>query len=142
MECGSNRVGPVEKMFKEVLPSYKRFTEYSFYLLFLLVILDVVSTYIGIRYLNAYEANERTARLFNAFGILLTSILKILVVIILGLVMKRIWKNSEHLLSDTSGWMNSVAIISSLNTILIVIALNVVYFIIVLNNINILSSRL
>ncbi len=129
-------------MFKEVLPSYKKFTEYSFYLLFLLIILDVISTYIGIRYLNAYEANERTARLFNAFGIILPSVLKILTAIMLGLVMKRIWKNSEHLLSDTNGWMNSVAIISSLNIILIVIVLNVVYFIIVLNNINILSSHL
>ncbi len=129
-------------MFKEVLPNYKKFAEYSFYLLFLLIILDVISTYIGIRYLNAYEANERTARLFNAFGIILPSVLKILTAILLGLVMKRIWKSSEHLLSDTNGWMNSVAIISSLNIILIVIVLNVVYFIIVLNNINILSSHL
>jgi hypothetical protein len=127
-------------MFKEVLPDYKRFTEYSVYLLLLLIVLDIISTYIGIKYFNAYEANERTARLFEAFGILLPSALKVLAVIMLGHIIQLAWKNSEFLLYNTRGWMNSVAIISSLNLMLIILVLNVVYFIIVVHNINILYT--
>ena len=125
-------------MFKKTLPTYKRFMEYSVYLLILLIIMDVISTYIGITYFNAYEANQKTAQIFNTFGLFLPSALKFLTVILFGYFIKLAWKNSESLLHDSNGWMNSIGIISSLNIIFIILILNVVYFIIVLNNINIL----
>jgi len=131
----------VEKMFKERI-NYKKFIKYSFYLLVLLIILDVVSTYIGITYFNLYEANEKTARLFEAFGILLPSGLKILAVIVLGLIIKLAFKNLDSLMHETGGWINSLAIISSMNIMLIILTLNVVYFIIVLNNLNLLYAYL
>jgi len=125
-------------MFKKTLPTYKRFMEYSVYLLILLIIMDVISTYIGITYFNAYEANQKTAQIFNTFGLFLPSALKFLTVILFGYIIKLAWKNSESLLYDSNGWMNSIGIISSLNIIFIILILNVVYFIIVMNNINIL----
>ena len=125
-------------MFKKTLPTYKRFMEYSVYLLILLIIMDVISTYIGITYFNAYEANQKTAQIFNTFGLFLPSALKFLTVILFGYFIKLAWKNSESLLHDSNGWMNSIGIISSLNIIFIILILNVVYFIIVMNNINIL----
>ena len=125
-------------MFKKTLPTYKRFMEYSVYLLILLIIMDVISTYIGITYFNAFEANKNTAQLFDTFGILLPSALKFLTVILFGYFIKLAWKNSESLLHDSNGWMNSIGIISSLNIMFIILSLNVVYFIIVLHNINIL----
>src|SRR3989337_2294865 len=125
-------------MFKKIIHDYKKFTKYSVSLLIFLIILDVVSTYIGITYFNAYEANDRTARLFEAFGVLLPSILKVLTVIILGYIIKLAWKNSEALLHNSNGWTNSVAILSGLNILFIIVSLNVIYFIIVLHNINIL----
>ena len=125
-------------MFKKTLPTYKRFMEYSVYLLILLIIMDVISTYIGITYFNAYEANQKTAQIFNTFGLFLPSALKFLTVILFGYFIKLAWKNSESLLYDSNGWMNSIGIISSLNIMFIILSLNVVYFIIVLHNINIL----
>lgn len=127
-------------MFKEILPNYKKIIKYCVYLLILLNILDIISTYIGIKYFNAYEANERTAYLFDLFGILLPSSLKIFTVVILCYIIKILWRNSELLLSNTSGWMNSIAIISTLNIIFVIIFLNIVYFFIVLNNINIIYN--
>jgi hypothetical protein len=132
---------PVEKMFKERI-NYKKFTKYSFYLLVLLIILDVVSTYIGITYFNLYEANEKTARLFKEFGVLLPSGLKILAVIVLGHIIKLALKNLDSLIHDTEGWMNSLVIFSSMNIMLILLTLNVVYFIIVLHNLNLLYAYL
>ncbi len=128
-------------MFKE-RNNHKKFTKYSFYLLFLLIILDIVSTYIGITYFNLYEANEKTARLFEAFGILLPSGLKILAVIVLGYFIKLAWKNLDSLIHETGGWMNSIAIISGMNIMLTVLILNVVYFIIVWHNLNLLYAYL
>jgi hypothetical protein len=125
-------------VFKKRLPDYKQFTEYSVYLLILLILMDVTSTYIGITYFNAYEANQKTAQFFNTFGLFLPSALKFLTVILFGYAIKHAWKNSESLLYDSNGWMNSIGIISSLNIIFIILILNVFYFIIVLNNINIL----
>jgi len=129
---------PGMSIFKKILPDYKQFTEYSVYLLILLIIIDVISTYIGITYFNAYEANQKTAQLFNTFGLILPSALKFLIVILFGYIIKLAWKNSESLLYDPNGWMNSIGVISSLNIIFIILILNVVYLIIVLNNINIL----
>src|SRR3990170_7939378 len=98
-------------MFKKILPTYKQFTEYSVYLLILLIIMDVISTYIGITYFNSFEANKNTAQLFDTFGILLPSALKFLTVILFGYIIKLAWKNSECLLYHTNGWMNSIGII-------------------------------
>ncbi len=125
-------------MFKGILLKNKKIIEASVYLLILLNILDIISTYIGINYFNAYEANERTAYLFNLFGIFLPSILKILVVVALGYSINKLWKSSETLLSNTNGWKNSIAIISSFNVIFLMIFLNTVYFLILVNNINII----
>ncbi len=129
-------------MFKEIVLNYKKFTEYSVYLLVLLIIMDNISTYVGITYFEAYEANRKSAYLFEVFGIILPSGLKLLTVILLGYVIKTIWKNSESLLSDKSGWMSSFAVLSSLNIMFTIISLNVVYFIIVINNINIIYRYL
>ncbi len=122
--------------------NHKNFTKYSFYLLFLLIILDVISTYIGITYFNLYEANEKTARLFETFGILLPSGLKILAVIILGYFIKLAWKYLDSLMHGTGGWVSSIAIISGMNIMLTILILNVVYFIIVLHNLNLLYAYL
>ncbi len=125
-------------MFKEILLKNRKIIEASVYLLILLNILDIISTYIGIKYFNAYEANERTAYLFNLFGILLPSILKILIVVALGHSIKKLWNKSETLLSNANGWKNSIAIISSFNVIFLMIFLNTVYFLILINNIHII----
>jgi hypothetical protein len=124
--------------FKKILSEYKQLTKYSVYLLIYLTIMDVISTYIGITYFNAYEANQKTAQIFNTFGLFLPSALKFFTVILFGYAIKNIWKNSESLLYVSNYWMNSIGIISILNIIFIILILNVFYFIIVLNNINIL----
>lgn len=128
-------------MFKEKI-YYKRFTKYSFYLLVMLIILDVASTYIGIMYFNLYEANEKTARLFEAFGLILPSGFKILAALLLGYIIKLAWKNLESLKNNTDGLMSSIAIISGMNIMLTILILNVVYFIIVLHNLNLLYANL
>lgn len=125
-------------MFREILPNYKKIIEYGVSLLILLNILDIISTYIGIKYFNAYEANERTAYFFNLFGILFPSIIKILIVVMLGYSIQKLWNKSETLLSSTNGWMNSIAVISSLNVIFLMIFLNMIYFLVILNNIHII----
>ncbi len=127
-------------MFENILPTYKKTIKYGFYLLILLNMLDIISTYIGIKYFNAYEANERTAYLFELFGMFLPSALKILVVVMLGYTIKTQWKSTMHLLSDSNGWTISIAVISSLNLIFLIFFLNFVYFLIVLNNINIIYN--
>ncbi len=128
-------------MFNKSL-NYRKLTKYSFYLLVLLIILDVVSTYIGITYFNLYEANEKTARLFESFGILLSSVLKLFVVIVLGYVIKLAWKNLECLMHHTDSRMHSLATVSGMNIMVIVLILNVVYFIIVLHNFNLIYTYL
>ncbi len=127
-------------MFENILPTYKKTIKYGFYLLILLNMLDIISTYIGIKYFNAYEANERTAYLFELFGMFLPSALKILVVVMLGYTIKTQWRSTMHLLSDSNGWTISIAVISSLNLIFLIFFLNFVYFLIVLNNINIIYN--
>ncbi len=127
-------------MFENILPTYKKTIKYGFYLLILLNMLDIISTYIGIKYFNAYEANERTAYLFELFGMFLPSALKIFVVAMLGYTIKTQWKNTMHLLSDSNGWTVSIAVISSLNLIFLIFFLNFVYFFIVLNNINVIYN--
>ncbi|VVB86823.1 Uncharacterised protein [uncultured archaeon] len=121
---------------------HKNFIKYSFYLLVLLIILDVVSTYLGIKYFNLYEANVKTARLFEALGILVPSGLKIAAVILFGYIIKLTLKHLDSLMHDTNGWMNSLAIISSLNITLVILMLNVVYFIVDLHNLNLLYAYL
>jgi len=125
-------------MFKEALSGYKKVLKYSVYVLILLNILDIVSTYIGIKYFNAYEANEKAAYLFDLFGILLPSGLKILVVIILGYTIRNIWKKTEFLLFNTRGWMNSLIVVLNLNVMFIITFLNFYYFLTIINNINII----
>ncbi len=127
-------------LFKEILPGYKKVIEYSIYFLILLNIMDITSTYIGIKYFDAYEANERTAYLFNLFGMAISSGIKIFVVALFCFSMRILWKNSEILLAKRNYWLNSVAIISALNAILVMIVLNMVYFFIVLNNIHIIYT--
>ena len=130
--------GPI--MFKEIVLHTRKIIKYSVCLLIFLNILDVISTYIGIKYGNAYEANEKAAYLFNLFGMLLPSALKILTVLLLGFIIKIIWENSEFMLHNGNGLGNSVAIISILNIMFIVIFLNIVYFLIIVNNINIIYN--
>ncbi len=125
-------------MFKNILSRYRKFTEYGIYLFIMLILLDITSTYIGIKYFNAYEANEKTARLFNLFGIIPTSGFKIVTSIVLCYIIKIVWKKSESLLFNTSRWLNSVAIISNLNIMFVIVSLNVVYINIVIHNINII----
>ncbi|MDJ1423513.1 MAG: hypothetical protein M5U10_16585 [Candidatus Methanoperedens sp.] len=125
-------------MFKEALSGYKKILKYSIYVLILLNILDIISTYIGIKYFNAYEANEKAAYLFDLFGILLPSGLKILIVIILGYTIRSIWKKTEFLLLNTCGWMNSMVVVLNLNVMFIITFLNFYYFLIIINNINII----
>ncbi len=127
-------------MFKEIVLNYKKIIKYSIYSLIFLIILDVISTYIGIKYVNAYEANEKTAYLFDLFGMLLPSGLKILTVLLLGFITKIIWENSEFMLHSGKDLGNSMAIISILNIMFIVIFLNIVYFLIIVNNIKIIYS--
>lgn len=127
-------------MFENILPIYKKTIKYGFYLLILLNILDIISTYIGIKYFNAYEANERTAYLFELFGMFLPSALKIFVVVMLGYTIKTQWKSTRRLLSDSNGWTISIAVISSLNLVFLIFFLNFVYFFIVLNNINVIYN--
>ncbi|VVB93532.1 Uncharacterised protein [uncultured archaeon] len=127
-------------MFENILPTYKKTIKYGFYLLILLNMLDIISTYIGIKYFNAYEANERTAYLFELFGMFLPSALKILVVVMLGYTIKTQWRSTMHLLSDSNGWTISIAVISGLNLVFLIFFLNFVYFLIVLNNINIIYN--
>ncbi|MCX9010734.1 MAG: DUF5658 family protein, partial [Candidatus Methanoperedens sp.] len=92
-------------MFKKIMPQYSKFTEYSIYLFVLLITLDIISTYIGLEYFNAYEANERTAYLFGIFGILLPSALKIIMALILCYIIKNVWRKSEFFLSYKNGWL-------------------------------------
>ncbi len=125
-------------MFKEIIPSYKKFTEYSIYLFILLILLDIISTFVGIKYFNAFEANKKTAYLFGLFGMLLPSGLKFVMSLILIYNIKIIWKKSESLLSNKSKWVNSIAVFSSLNLLVVILSLNVVYFVIVINNLNII----
>lgn len=129
-------------MFRKIVPEYKKYTEYSIYLFVILIILDVISTYVGIRYFNAYEANAKTARLFEIFGLLLPSILKIIMTIVLCYIIRAVWRRTDSLLSHTNKWLNSLGIISSLNIMFVILSLNVVYFIIVIHNINVLYSHI
>lgn len=129
-------------MFRKIVLEYKKFTEYSIYLFIILVILDVISTYVGIRYFNAYEANAKTARLFEIFGLLLPSILKIIMTIMLCCTIRSVWRRADSLQSHTNKWLNSLGIISSLNMVFVILSLNVVYFIIVINNINVLYDHI
>ncbi|MCZ7398125.1 MAG: DUF5658 family protein [Candidatus Methanoperedens sp.] len=130
--------GPI--MFREIVLHSRKIIKYSVCLLIFLNVLDIISTYIGIKYVNAYEANEKAAYLFNLFGMLLPSGLKILTVLLLGFITKIIWENSEFMLQNGNGLGNSVAIISILNIMFIVIFLNIVYFLIIVNNINIIYN--
>ena len=127
-------------MFEETLQKYKKVIEYSIYLLVFLNILDIVSTYIGIQYFDAYEANEKTAYLFDLFGMLLPSSLKIITVMMLSYTIKVLWRNSEYILFNSGGWRNFLAVISSLNALFIMIFLNMIYLFIVLNNINVIYN--
>lgn len=120
----------------------KIFIKYSFYMLVLLIVLDVVSTYLGIKYFNLYEANEKTARLFDVLGIFVPSILKIGAVLLFGYIIKITLKRLDSLMHDTNAWMNSLAIISTLNIILVILTLNVVYIIVDLRNLNLLYAFL
>ncbi|VVB84574.1 Uncharacterised protein [uncultured archaeon] len=129
-------------MFRKIVPEYKKFTEYSIYLFVILIILDVISTYIRIRYFNAYEANAKTARLFEIFGLLLPSILKIIMTLMLCHIIRTVWRQADSLLSHTNKWLNSLGIISSLNIMFVIVSLNVVYFIIVIHNINVLYNHI
>ncbi len=129
-------------MFRKVVPEYTKFTEYSSYLFVILIILDVISTYIGIRYFNAYEANAKTARLFEIFGLLLPSILKIIMTLILCRIIRTVWRQADSLLYHTNKWLNSLGIISSLNILFVILSLNVVYFIIVIHNLNVLYNHI
>jgi hypothetical protein len=128
-------------MYRHIMQNHKKFTGYSIYLLIILSIMDILSTYIGITYFNAYEANTNTARLFEAFGMLIPSLLKIFTIIILGQIIRLVLKKSEPLLHNSNGWVSQVAIFSTLNTILIIITLNVIYFVIVLHNIHIIYGN-
>ncbi|MCX9010625.1 MAG: hypothetical protein OIN66_05815, partial [Candidatus Methanoperedens sp.] len=74
------------------------------------------------------------------FGILLPSALKIIMALILCYIIKNVWRKSEFFLSYKNGWLNSIAIVSSLNIMFIILSLNVVYFIVVMHNINIIYS--
>ncbi len=125
-------------MFEEIIHNYKKFVEYGVYLLVLLTILDGISTYLGITYFDAYEANKKAAYLFNVFGIIFSSFLKVLIVIALGYIMKTVWKNSEFLLSNKSVWL--LALASGLN--IMMISLNAVYFMTVVHNINVITINL
>jgi hypothetical protein len=127
-------------MFREIVLHSRKIIKYSVCLLIFLIILDIISTYIGIKYANAYESNEKTAYLFSLFGMLLPSGLKILTVLLLGFVTRIIWENSEFIMDNGNGLANSVAIISILNIMFIVIFLNIVYFLIIVNNINIIYN--
>lgn len=129
-------------MIKQILSNYKKVIRYSVYLLIILNIVDIISTYIGIKYFNVYEANEKTAYLFDLFGILLPSIFKVLTVLLLGYVIQNVWEKAEFLLFNTGGWLNSVIVILSLNTMFIIFFLNFWYFFIVINNINVIYSYL
>jgi hypothetical protein len=130
--------GPI--MFRKIVLHFRKIIKYSICLLIFLNILDVISTYIGIKYVNAYETNENAAYLFNLFGMLLPSGLKILTVLLFGFITRIIWEKSEFLLHNGNGLGNSVAIISILNIMFIVIFLNIRYFLIIVNNINIIYS--
>ncbi len=125
-------------MFREIVLHSRKIIKYSIYLLNFLIILDVISTYIGIKYLNASEANEKTAYLFDLFGILLPSGLKILTALLLSFIIKIIWERSEFMLRNEKGLGSSIAIIFILNIMFIVIFLNILYFFVILNNINII----
>lgn len=127
-------------MFREIVLHSGKIIKYSVCLLIFLIILDVISTYIGIKYVNAYEANEKTANLFNLFGMLLPSVLKILTALLLGFIIKIIWENTEFILHNGNSLGNSMAIISILNIMFIVIFLNIVYFLIIINNITIIYN--
>ncbi len=122
-------------MFEEIIFNYKKFSEYGVYLLALLTILDGISTYLGITYFDAYEANKKAAYLFNVFGITLVSCIKFLIVIALGFVIKIVWKNSEFLSSSEGGLL---ALAFGLN--LMMTSLNAVYFMTVVHNINLIYN--
>ena len=129
-------------MFRKTVSEYEKFTEYSSYLFVILILLDIISTYVGIRYFNAYEANAKTARLFEIFGLLLPSILKIVMTLILCHIIRTVWRRADSLLSHTNKWLNSLGVISSLNIMCVILSLNVVYFIIVIHNINVLYNHI
>ncbi len=108
-------------MILTIVTRYKvRKMGYSSYLFVILIILDVISTYVGIRYFNAYEANAKTARLFEIFGLLLPSILKIIMTIVLCYIIRAVWRRADSLLSHTDKWLNSLGIISSLNIMFVI----------------------
>ena len=125
-------------MLRETLKDYKKIVEYGIYFLIILNILDALSTYLGLKYFDAYEANQNTAYLFDVFGILLPLILKVILAIAFSYIVKFLWKKSELLESNQNIWGNYIAKISNLNIIIIVIILNTFYIAIVLNNFNII----
>ncbi len=122
-------------MFEKIIHYYEKFSEYGIYLLALLTILDSISTYLGITYFDSYEANKKAAYLFNAFGIILVTCLKLLIVIALGYILRIVWKNSEFLSSSKSALL---AMASSLN--IMMISLNAIYFMTVVHNINLIYN--
>ncbi|PKL54573.1 MAG: hypothetical protein CVV36_01135 [Candidatus Methanoperedenaceae archaeon HGW-Methanoperedenaceae-1] len=125
-------------MIRETLQDYKKIIEYGIYLLILLNILDSLSTYVGIKYFDASEANQNIVYLFDAFGMIISLGMKVLLAILFSYIIKSIWKKSEVLKSNKSIWLNSIATISTLNLLLIVFFLNVFYIAVVLNNINVI----
>jgi hypothetical protein len=128
-------------IFKEILPNYKKVIEYSIYVLILLNILDITSTYIGIKYFNAYEANDKTAYFFKLFGMVIPAGIKIFIVMLFGYTMRILWMKSEILLAKRNYLLNSLAIIWALNAIFLMIILNIVYVLVVLNNIHIIYTN-
>ncbi len=125
-------------MFRETLKDYKKIIELGIYLLIILNTLDALSTYAGIKYFDASEANSNTAYLFEVFGMILSLSMKVLLAVIFGYIIKEIWERSEVLISNKSMWVNSIATVSDLNIILIVFILNLFYIVIVVNNINVI----
>ena len=125
-------------MLRETLQDYKKIIEYGIYLLIILNILDALSTYVGIEYFGAYEANENTAYLFGIFGILLPLILKVFLAITFGYIVKFLWKKSEVFKSNKNIWVNSIATVSNLNILFVILFLNVFYIAVIVNNINII----
>lgn len=125
-------------MIRETLQDYKKIIEYGIYLLILLNILDALSTYVGIKYFDASEANQNIVYFFDAFGMITSLGMKVLLAILFSYIIKSIWKKSEVLKSNKSIWLNSIATISTLNLMLIVFFLNAFYIAVVLNNINVI----
>lgn len=125
-------------MFRDTLKYYRKIIECGIYLLIILNILDALSTYVGIKYFDASEANNNTAYMFEVFGMILSLSMKILFVVMFGYIIKDIWERSEVLISNKNIWVNSIATISDLNLIIIVFVLNLFYIVIIINNINVI----